>query len=450
MRVAAVVAAMAVACARSAIEDAADPGAPPASAPTGADAGTPAPPSAAPSGADAGTPSSPSDGGSPAASACEGISAPDLPAMVQHVQPPQSLGTWCGGGVADLSGTLGLVVNGAHGDGLELVSSSGTLLQEEGMSMFGFALQQPSGFMALSGRPYLGPEWALQYGAEMTRASSSGDATDRTFFANFTGQLDLPAAADPNGGALVAGQLSMGPEDPPLHAAVMFENDLTGPAVRWGPVALGSSGVVLGLGVDLLGRSLILFDGAPAFGPGSISAQWLEKDGSPLTGEFLLLTGFSSGPSTWFETTALIGGGLLVRRMDGTPTPGTLVTLQRLHSQALVVVESGSQMVRTAPAWMLARKDVKLQLARGGTAYAALPLGANGVACSQRVEVIAPDGTSCGATDYAIASGTCDTQDMTLGADGTVIQQLPSAMETVSEGFGTRSCTWRWWPAALR
>jgi hypothetical protein len=65
------------------------------------------------------------------------------------------------------------------------------------------------------------------------------------------------------------------------------------------------------------------------------------------------------------------------------------------------------------------------------------------------VDLVAPDGTMCGATNYPITSGTCDTLDLSMAEDGTVIQSLPTAMETQNfEGF--RSCTWRWWAGALR
>src|SRR5947209_2127859 len=76
--------------------------------------------------------------------------------------------------------------------------------------------------------------------------------------------------------------------------------------------------------------------------------------------------------------------------------------------------------------------------------------GGTGVACTQRLEIVAPDGTSCGATDYVIASGTCDTFEMRLAADGTVIQELPSAMETFYDSIGQSTCTWRWWPGAAQ
>jgi hypothetical protein len=79
-----------------------------------------------------------------------------------------------------------------------------------------------------------------------------------------------------------------------------------------------------------------------------------------------------------------------------------------------------------------------------------LPYAATGVACSQRLEVVAPDGTSCGSREYPIAAGTCDTHDLSLGADGTVIQQLPDSMESKDEVMLVHSCTWRWWPGAAK
>ena len=360
--------------------------------------------------------------------------------MMQYVQyPSYPPGFSCGGAATDSSGTLALVVNGAHGDAIKFVSPSGTLLRQGGTSMFGFLLQQPTGFSAVSGRPYLGPEWVVYYGQMISDFDSAGNSTGGKYLANHSGRNNLPAAADPSGGVLFAGDLAVGPSDPTLHAALMYNGGGTSGSVRWGPKTLASSGTVFGLGVDLFGRSLVITDGTPRFGGGNISAQWFDKDGTPLTGEFVLLKDFTAGPSTWFETMALIGGGILIRQMDGAS-----------DAQALVVLDSGSATVNAAPDWMVSRRDVKLQVARGGKAYATLPLGANGTLCTQRVEVVMPDGTSCGATDYPIAGGTCDTLELWLGNDGTIIQQLPAAMEQTNELVGGHTCTWRWWPAALR
>ena len=225
----------------------------------------------------------------------------------------------------------------------------------------------------------------------------------------------------------------------------MYSGGGTAPALRWGPNALASSGTVFGAGVDLVGRTLVITDGRPTFGKGTISAQWFERDGTSVTGEFLLLSGFSAGESTWFETSPLIGSGLAVRRMDYTYSQ-----IGTYHAQALVPVASGQPSVQPAPAWMVARPDTRLQIVRGGRAYAVLPYGAEGVACTQRIEVVATDGSSCGARDYPIAAGNCDTHQLSVGADGTVMQLLPDALETTDPIMFTNTCTWRWWSAALK
>lgn len=372
-------------------------------------------------------------------SPCAAMAPAAAPPSTQYVQSPwYDLGFACGAGAADASGTLALVLNGAHGDAIDFVSPSGTFLGYGSTSLGGFLLDQPMGFLEVSGPPYLGPDWALRYGQLISDFDSTGNGTGTNYLANHSGQQNLPAAADPNGGVLFAGDFAMRLSDPTLHAAVMYNGGGTSAGVRWGPKPLASVGAVFGVGVDVLGRSLVITDGAGLSG-GTVSAQWFDTDGSALTGEFGLLTGFSAGSSTWFATTALIGGGVLVRRMDG-PS----------HARALVLLESGSSTVKPAPDWMVLRRDVKLQITRGGQAYAALPLGAKGVPCTQRVEVLAPDGISCGAMDYPIAGGGCDTVEMKLGADGTIIQQLPAALEQSNDIVGGHTCTWRCWAAALR
>ena len=89
-------------------------------------------------------------------------------------------------------------------------------------------------------------------------------------------------------------------------------------------------------------------------------------------------------------------------------------------------------------------------MAHGGTAYLMLPEVQQQVGtCSQRVEVVAPSGKSCGFVDFAIASGPCTTESIDVGYDGTVIQQLPREMESI-DSQGNASCTWRYWPGYFR
>jgi len=273
---------------------------------------------------------------------------------------------------------------------------------------------------------------------------SSWDSAGRTYGSTTFHADKLVGAADPTGGLLLAGEFDLTsrgfspPDGKFIHPALMYSGGGAPSSVRWGPQPLAASGTVFGAGVDALGRSLVITGGQLA---GSVTAQWFDRDGTALTGEFELLTGFVPGASTWFEATPLIGGGLAVWRMDFSSTT---------HAQALVTVASGKPSVTPAPAWLVARPDTRPQIARGGRAYAMLPFGANGVACNQRLEVVAPDGTSCGATDYPIAAGTCDTRDLTVAADGTVIQGLPLSMEAWNPLDSRHSCSWRYWPGAVK
>jgi len=123
-----------------------------------------------------------------------------------------------------------------------------------------------------------------------------------------------------------------------------------------------------------------------------------------------------------------------------------------LHSQALVIVTTAG-VVSAAPAWMTSRPDTRIQVSPDRLSYAFLPYGEQAVNCSQHVDVVAPDGTTCGTLSYPIAAGSCDTRDMAMGEDGTILQPLPSAMEQVTPPdapvYG-HTCTWRFWRNAVR
>jgi hypothetical protein len=218
----------------------------------------------------------------------------------------------------------------------------------------------------------------------------------------------------------------------------MFQPDGT---TRWGPNPLGTSAAIFGVGVDLLGRALVITDG----GGGTIDGIWFDRNGTRMTDFFPIVTNFSAGPATWFEAAPLIGGGLAVRRVDA-PSPGATTGW---HSQWIATVPSGNPNAQGAPDWLTSRPDTWIEPVRGNTAYAVLPMGAQGTACDQKVEVLAPDGASCGSLDFPIASSTCDTFDLRLGVDGTVLQKLPASLEQ-APGAAVRNCTVRFWPALLK
>ena len=94
--------------------------------------------------------------------------------------------------------------------------------------------------------------------------------------------------------------------------------------------------------------------------------------------------------------------------------------------------------------WRHDRRDTNLAIARSGKAYAMLPMGAPNADCAQKIEVLAPDGTSCGSFDATLASGNCRTEDLALTLGGTPIQPMPRELSSQD------SCSYRWWKDALR
>jgi List-Bact-rpt repeat protein len=378
----------------------------------------------------------------PPPASCAGISPPDEIAMQQFVHQQDTRWYTCLPGLGDGNGTMAFprAYNdpNSHGSQLEFVNKTGAHLSDEfDVSESIKPFQQPRGTIVPGDAGHLRP---VQEMILIRSWDSFGKAAGDV---NLRAQNFAPAP-DPSGGILLAGDLSLAVFGALSHAAVMYTGGGTAPQLRWGPKALASAGAVYGAGVDLLGRALVITNGEK-FGPATISAQWFDRDGAALTGEFVLVTGFTAGESTWFETSPLIGSGLMVRRMDYSyAQPGIF------HARALAVVDSGQPSVRPPLDWMVSRPDTRLQIARNGRGYAVLPYGAKGVTCSQRIEVLGSDGASCGARDYPIAAGTCDTHDLALGEDGTVIQLLPDAMETKDPVIMTHTCTWRWWAGALR
>jgi hypothetical protein len=114
-----------------------------------------------------------------------------------------------------------------------------------------------------------------------------------------------------------------------------------------------------------------------------------------------------------------------------------------------MLLQPGSTSGSAVPDWLAARPDTHFEVARGGKAYVFLPYGRNG-ACTQRVDIVAPDGTSCGGFDLKMSDGTCTTFDLVLGLDGTLLQRAGEELEQDKGAGVARTCTMRFWPAALR
>lgn len=393
-----------------------------------------------------GGPASPSGGTvlpvDPAAS-CAGVAPPDGVPTRQYAALPNLDSGGCGAGTTDRGGTVVLPLHFSHLDVLRFFDGSDAPIAGPYGPMAGALLTQPVGAASV-GYDYLGPYAGT--GVRLQVWDDAGNLVGGTFVrvgfeANGVG---LGFAADPSGGVLLAGAISLDDVAPVEPSAVMLSG--SGHGARWGPSRLAANGSVRGVGVDVLGRSLVVTEASARFGAGAVSGQWFDAAGAALTGEFLIAEGVTFEWSTRIEASPLVGGGLFVREIDRKRETGPLLT----RARPLAVVRSGEAAVSAPPAWLASRPLTRLEIVRGGRGYAVLPLGAQSVRCTQRVEVFAPDGTACGAREYPLAEGRCDTEDLALGADGTIIQRLPLSMEPHADVFGTSGCTWRWWPGALR
>jgi len=384
-----------------------------------------------------------SDGGNGSGgtvSDCNGLAPGTLGTMVSYAGSYDSRVGICGLPAGNGHGVIAHLVNNERAPAFTLVNPSGGVngyLSQVGGSVFPL----PNGFLQWGSRST--SNFNSQFiGAveDSGRPLGTSRAPSGATFDMYS-PIEESVALDVGGGAAFAGTIHV--EGQPDQRRVMVF-DANG--VRWGPRALLDRRV-FGLGVDLNSRVLVIQNGY-AQCSGCILGQWFERDGTPLTGSFTLLAGFSPGPATWFETAPLIGGGLAVRRMDADHSTQT----QGFHSQWLITVESGSDQIHEAPDWMKGRPDTDLALARGGAAYAVLSNGAFGAPCTQDVELLSASGNSCARWTLELTSGTtCDTLELRLGLDGTILQRLPPALESVRDSIGrTRTCTVRFWPAALK
>ncbi len=136
-----------------------------------------------------------------------------------------------------------------------------------------------------------------------------------------------------------------------------------------------------------------------------------------------------------------VGDGFFVYDMQDSLGVGT----------AVAQIDSYAAQTKAAPAWLAARPHKGLHMVHGGAGYALIDPAGDVAPCSQQIEVLAPSGKSCGTASFSIANGACKTGGLTVGYDGTVIQQLPSSMESYPDpNWGAHSCTWRYWPGFFR
>lgn len=260
---------------------------------------------------------------------------------------------------------------------------------------------------------------------------------------------------DPNGGQLfkstpgvtefsngltandpIGGMIHARAQNTSAGTIIVLDNlDATG-AVRWSrtlpdPFAAGAQGFVQA-GVDRMGNTLALWASTARFGANTWAGEWFDAAGNagPV---FEALTGVV--PTQTLKLFDRVGSGLFLS--DGFHWIGQ--------------IDAMATGFTAAPSWLVARINTTLHMARGGTAYAVVPLqGASGN-CEQTIEVVAADGTSCGSATFTVGGGACDTTGpIIVGYDGTVVQELPTARETCTAAGHQCTCTYHAWPAFLR
>jgi hypothetical protein len=242
------------------------------------------------------------------------------------------------------------------------------------------------------------------------------------------------AAVDPTGGVV-----AFSSEGWHLEGARLTAYDTRG-TVRWSQT-FSDAGSFAALGVDRQGNTLLLYGEASGFESGTLAGVWVDPDGHVGT-PFPALTGLTHPSGRYSFTLApQVGSGLFLQ-MRGFATSPPVPT------QWVRAFPSRAPRSEPAPDWLVKRPSASLHMARGGRAYAVLP-GAESSECSTSLEVLAPSGTSCGSARFQLAPSACSARTLSVGYDGTVLQQPSFNLESCDE-VGHCSCTWRWWPAFLK
>jgi hypothetical protein len=346
---------------------------------------------------------------------CAGFAPPPLPPAVT-VSTGSAENRGCSGGTSDGAGHVALPSPGpegaSYGAQIAIVDATGQKTGEatSTANLVPPLLEQEDGFEGSSARYHAGNVgiFALRPDGSLTSADTPG--------------MYAFLALDPLGGAAVV-TFRYGAGPPPnswldsygAHAAPRWHISLDR--------KVGSSPFV-----DRTGNILLL----STADDGSNIGQWIDHDGHK--GPTFPLTGLSA----WYGD------------YEGAPRVGSGVFLQRTsrHQQPYewsAQLDSGATTWTPPPPWLTQRPDTKIHMAFGGRAYAMIDRPKPSTSCTQQIEVLAPSGKSCGKVSFPIRDGTCDTQSLDVGYDGTVVQLQPFD-SFPKDSNGRLLCTWRFWP----
>ena len=341
-------------------------------------------------------------------------------------------GASCRPGASDGSGNLSLKIDAegqSHGSFLHLFDPSG-------LSLGRYVGMQSTFFAQLDG--FEGSNvYGRDNGSDVLAVDPRGSVVGTT---GYNSSVLRYLAEDPTGGvvAVVHG---------PSNASAVEAYDARA-QLRW-RVAFPSNDQFLSLGVDRLGNTLLLLDGNARYGTGAAAGQWIDHQGK-VGPEFKALDGL--GTNRDFNSLVFfprISSNLFLQHQTGSLDylfPGTI------HSNWLRQFDSLASMGSTPPGWLTSRADTKLHMDYGARAYAMIDLPRKSSPdCSQRIEIVAPSGKSCGAAAFTVGLSACNASSIDVGYDGTVIQQLPFEIERQIAGDpNDHTCTWRWWTGFFR
>lgn len=229
------------------------------------------------------------------------------------------------------------------------------------------------------------------------------------------------SANDPTGGMVIDNRGSIEAHDPRG-------------TLRWTVSIADITQRLYALGVDRAGQVILLFDGAGRFAANSVAGLWISHEGQRGTIFSAIDRKFTD---TWLVIAPRVKSGVFVQ--ERSPLGGNWV--RQIDSLAT----SGS----APPSWLVQRGGWVVHFAHNGTAYAMTPTGdvgsSEGPTC--QLDVISAGGKTCSTITFDDPSGTCESGNLEVGYDGTLVQLLGT-----SSTSGCRrdcACTWRWWSGYL-
>jgi hypothetical protein len=206
---------------------------------------------------------------------------------------------------------------------------------------------------------------------------------------------------------------------------------------------LSGPGQFAAIGVDRAGNTLVLF--LHGTDRTTIDGFWFDHDGKQQGASFTAFQDPAGHDLGDLRLVARIASGFFLQSQ---PTPKLIPPTKATWLASIDPLATHSD---PAPAWLTSRQNTLIHPVHNGAGYAMIPVSGQQVAsCQQSIEVLAPDGTSCGKADFKVDDNACTTGTLAVGYDGTVLQVRPSSRETCTPDGAHCNCTWHWWSSYFR